>query len=343
MKVLTEKRKQQEMGLVTNLITDMTIKNASHSEIARAVKHSMVVIDATKRELNYKQSAIDQGIRGLKEKYQGGPDKGASTLISRAGASIRVPERVPSRSQEGGPVNKETGKKQYTLTGATYVDKNGKVQFRTVKSKGAAETDDAHTLSSGTPMEKIYADHSNRLKALANTARRDAVNTPRAEWSPSAKEAYAKEVASLDAKYDLALKNAPLERRAQSAANKVVRLQKEANPGMDEETEKKIGFQALETMRARMGAKKQDIKFTPEEWDAIQAGAISDSKLSSMLDHADMDTVRKLATPRTRLSMTPAKVTRASSMLSLGYTRVEVAEALGVPLSTLDASLYPTE
>ena len=344
MKIMTEKRKQQEMGSVSNLITDMTIKNASHSEIARAAKHSMVVIDAVKKELNYKQSAIDNGIVSLKQKYQtDGDSTGASTLISRAGARIDVPARIPSRAKDGGPINRETGKKQFTPTGETWVDKDGKVHERTMRSKKLAETDDAHTLSSGTPIEKIYADHSNRLKGLANRARLDALNTPRAEWSPSAKETYSKEVASLNAKYDLALRNAPLERRAQSAANKVVRLKKEADPNMDEETQKKIAFQALETMRARMGAKKQDIKFTPEEWDAIQAGAISDSKLSSMLDHADMDNVRKLATPRTRLTMTPAKVTRANTMLSLGYTRTEVAEALGVPLSTLDTSLYSDE
>lgn len=346
MKVLTPKRKQQEMGNVTNLITDMQIKGASHAEIARAVKHSMVVIDAEKHELNYKQSAIDNGIRGLKDKYQAGQDgsRAASTLISRSSASIRVPERLPSRSKEGGPVNKETGKLQFTPTNATYIDKKtGKVMLRTTKSKQGAETDDAHTLSSGTPMEKIYADHANRLKALANQARRDAVNTPRAEWSPSAKETYAKEVASLNAKHDLALRNAPLERRAQSAAGKMVRLKKEAEPNMDEETEKKLSYRALETMRARMGVSKQHIQFTPAEWDAIQAGAISDSKLSALLDHADMDNVRKLATPRTRLTMTPTKITRATSMLNLGYTRVEVAEALGVPLSTLDTSLYPSE
>lgn len=344
MKPLTEKRKQQEMGNVSNLITDMTIKNASHSEIARAARHSMVVIDAAKHELNYKQSAIDNGISSLKEKYQrDGDSTGASTLLSKAGATVRVPARTPSRSKEGGPVNKETGKKQFTPTNETYVDKKGRVILKTIKSKGAAEVDDAHTLSSGTPMEKIYADHSNRLKALANRARLDALNTPRAEQAPSAKAVYSDEVASLNHKYDAALRNAPLERRAQSAANKVVRLKKEANPDMDEDTEKKIGYQALETMRARIGASKERIQFTPAEWDAVQAGAISDSKLSSMLDHADMDNVRKLATPRTRLTMTPAKINRASSMLSLGYTRTEVAQALGVPLGTLDASLYPSE
>ena len=50
---------QLEMGVVTNLITDMTIRNASPEEIARAVKYSMVVIDAEKHNLNWKQAKID--------------------------------------------------------------------------------------------------------------------------------------------------------------------------------------------------------------------------------------------------------------------------------------------
>jgi len=36
------------VGEISNLITDMTLKGATEPEIARAVKHSMVVIDAAK-------------------------------------------------------------------------------------------------------------------------------------------------------------------------------------------------------------------------------------------------------------------------------------------------------
>src|SRR5690606_21658099 len=90
---MTAKQKQSEMGKVSNLITDMTIKGANTNEIARAVRHSMVVIDAEKHNLNYKQSAIDNGISQLKQKYQGGADKGASTLISRTTSEQRVPTR----------------------------------------------------------------------------------------------------------------------------------------------------------------------------------------------------------------------------------------------------------
>lgn len=342
MKVITDKRKQQEMGNISNLITDMTLKNASHAKLARAIKHSMVIIDAEKHELNYKQSAIDNGIRQLKEEYQGSARSGASTIISKAKSPIRVPERIERRAREGGPIDPATGKKMYTPTNASYVNKDGKVVYRTTKTTKLAETDDAHTLSSGLPMERIYADHSNRLKGLANQARVEASRIPRSDWSPSSKKAYATEVASLDHKLDLAKRNAPLERRAQSVANANFRTRKEANPNMDKDKEKELRYQLLEKARVNVGAHKNRIEFTQSEWDAVQAGAISDSKLSEMLDHANMKTVRELATPRTRLLMTTARTTRAKSMLALGYTRSQVADQLGVSISTLDNSLSST-
>ena len=43
---------QTEMGKVSNLITDMTLKGATQDELARAVRHSMVVIDAEKHKLD---------------------------------------------------------------------------------------------------------------------------------------------------------------------------------------------------------------------------------------------------------------------------------------------------
>ena len=75
---------------------------------------------------------------------------------------------------------------------------------------------------------------------------------------------------------------------------------------------------------------------TQKEWNAIQEGAISSTKLRSILDNADMDVVKELATPRPKLLMTNSKTVRAQTMLSSGYTRAEVASALGVSLSTLD-------
>src|SRR5678816_3254487 len=214
MSVLTPRRKQQEMGDVSNLITDMTIRGASHEEIARAVRHSMVVIDAEKHKLDWKQSAKDNGIARLKEQYQGGANRGASTIVSRAGSQIHIPERKDRPAAQGGRVDRETGERRFVPTGRTRTTASGDVVLKKVTSTKLAETTDAHTLSSGTRIERLYADHSNRLKALPNKARLDMVHTPSQKYSPSAKKAYAKEVEELDSALRLAERNAPLERQA---------------------------------------------------------------------------------------------------------------------------------
>lgn len=339
MKPMTTRGTQMQMGDISNLITDMTIGGANDAEIARAVRHSMVVIDAEKHKLNYKQSAIDNGIRQLKEKYQGGPTRGAATLISRAKSETRVGERKPRSAANGGPVDKATGKKVYEYTGGTYTDRSGRTRAKTSRSTKLAETDNAHTLSSGTPIEKIYADHSNKLKALANDARKAAVNTKPTPYSPSAKRAYEKEVASLNAKLNVAVKNRPRERNAQVIANAVARAKMDADPNMDDATKKKVRAQALAAARARTGAKRQEVEINWDEWNAIQAGAISTHRLSQILDKADLDEVKKLATPKTPLLMNSQKRTRARSMISMGYTQAEIADALGVSLTTLKTSL----
>lgn len=319
------------MGDISNLITDMSIKGATESEIARAVRHSMVVIDAHKHGLNYKQSYIDNSIGALKEKYQGSARAGASTLISKASSD----ERIPAVKKEY-KIDPKTGKKLLTETGETYVDrKTGKVVVRTTKTTKMGATDDAFTLSSGTPMETIYATHANKLKALANQARKEYVSTGTTPYSPTAKKTYSKEVSSLDAKLNVALKNAPLERQAQILANQVVKLKQEASPGMDKDDLKKVKTQALNEARNRTGAKKQQVSITDREWEAIQAGAISNNKLTKILNNTDLDQIKQLATPRTKVSLSSAKKKRALSMLNSGYTQAEIADALGISVSTI--------
>ena len=331
---MSKKAKQQKMGDISNLITDMTIKGASNDEIARAVRHSMVVIDAEKHNLNYKQSYVDNGIAALKKKYQGKASAGASTLISRASSEMRVPEVKGTYK-----IDPKTGAKIFTRTNASYVDSKGKTVYRTTKSTKMAETSNAFSLSSGTPMESVYATHANKLKALGNTARKVVISTPSVKRSPSAAKTYEKEVASLSAKLNEALKNAPRERQAQLLANTVVKNKTQANPDMDPEDIKKIKGQALTEARNRMGAKKPYVDITAREWEAIQSGAISNNKLESILNNTDLDKVKALATPRTALTMTPSKISRAKSMLSLGYTQAEVADALGVSASTINKAV----
>lgn len=334
MKVLTEKGKQKQMGEVSNLITDMTIKGADMSEIARAVRHSMVVIDAVKHELNYKQSAIDNGIPELKEKYQGGKRAGASTLISKASSEKRVGTRKES-------VDPETGKRVYTYTNETYINKKGQRVPRTVKTTRMADTDDAYSLSSGTLIESVYADHANRLKALANQSRKEALAIKSTPYSPSAKKTYAKEVDSLNSKLNIALKNAPLERQAQIIAGVTVAAKKQDNPELknDNDALKKIRGQAITEARSRVGAHKNLVDITDKEWEAIQAGAISTNKLIQILNNSDLDRVKQLATPRTTTTMTPSKIAKAKAMLENGASRSDVADALGISVSTLDKAL----
>ncbi len=188
-------------------------------------------------------------------------------------------------------------------------------------------------------MEKIYAEHSNKLKSLANQARLAVMNTPNLKYSPSAYKTYNAEAKSLDSKLFIAKMNRPRERQAQIIAATETKAKRDANPNLDDAGVKKIKAKAIATARLRTGAGKELIDITPKEWDAIQAGAITDNKLRQMLDKSDLEVVRKMATPRTRVLMTSAKMERAQSLLASGGTRAEVAAALGVSLTTLDRAL----
>jgi len=337
---MTEKQKSVEMGKISNLITDMSLRGATNAELARAVRHSMVVIDAEKHGLDWKESARANGISQLKEKYQGGPRSGATTLISQARSDVRVNDLRPRSAEDGGPIDKQTGKKVYDPTPRTYVDyRTGKTEVHKRKSKLLAETEDAHALSSGTPIEAIYAEHSNSLKALANKARAELVNIKSTEYSPAAREKYKDEVRTLDAKLDLAIRNSPLERQAQIVANSIIRAKKEANPDMSKKDLAKISSLALTDARNRVGAQKPDIEISDKEWEAIQAGAITNNKLTQILTRANLDRVKELATPKERKVLSEDKKTRAVMMLRNGYTQAEVADALGVSVSTLKRNL----
>lgn len=346
--------KGREMGLVSNLITDMTIRGASSDEIARAVKHSMVVIDAEKHSLDFRRSAADNGIPALMKKYQGQSRGGASTLISRAKSPQSVLDRKERPAKDGGPIDPVTGRKVYVNTGRkrTYIDEHGNKHTvdKYVDSTKLAETHDAHTLVSspgGTVIEKIYADHSNRLKALANDARKALVQIKPRPYSPSAKEAFRSDVDSLNSKLELALRNAPLERQAQVFAAATVHAKIQANPALklkeNKAERKRIKSQALTAARSRTGADKHKFEITDSEWSAIQAGAISAHKLDQILNYADIDRIKNLATPKVRVSMSPANTSRAKNLHDQGYTWAQIADRLGVSVSTVVDAVRSTE
>lgn len=333
------RHKGTQMGMVSNLITDMTIKGAPHEELARAVKHSMVVIDAEKHSLDYKASAQRHGIRELTTKYQGNR-AGASTLISRATSKVTVDATSPRPARDGGPIDPKTGR-LVMVPKEGYVDRDGVYRTPKVKVDKLANTHDARTLISteNTVIENVYADHSNRLKGLANEARREVAAFKPPLINKSAKDAYKEEVKSLNHALNVARANKPLERQAQIIALAQVNQRLEANPLMDPADIKKIKNQALATARIRTGASKTKIRPTPEEWAAIQAGAISQNQLKQILDNADLDHIKELATPRNRVLMTGTKKARAEALLASDYTLAEVASQLGVSTSTLTASL----
>lgn len=333
MKRMTKDQTQSEMGKISNLITDMSIKGAPNDEIARAVKHSMVVIDAEKKGLDWRESFNQNNIKDLKSKYQTG---GASTLISRKKTPIVLPDRKERPHSMGGRIDPTTGEKMFVPTGRLN-RRTGELLTKRFNLLG--ERKDAHELSSGTPIEHLYANHVNKLKTLANQARLEAMRTPSSKYNSSAAKTYKDQVTSLDSKLLVAKRNAPLERQAQLIANSRIKLKRSYNPEMDKDTLKKVKTQEINDARNRTHAGKQHIDITPQEWDAIQAGAISDHKLTEILKHADMKKVRELATPKTQKLMTPNATARAKTMLASGFTRAEVADALGVSLTTLDVGV----
>lgn len=342
-KIMGETQKGIEMGKASNLITDMTIKGASDDELEKAVRHSMVVIDAPKHKLDYRQSYIDNDIANLKKKYMGHEDtifksgytEGASTLLSRANAEVDVLKR------KGSPhIDKETGEVTYKTVREEYVGKDGKTHVRTQKSTQMAEVKDANILSSGHPVEDLYASYANKMKNLANKARKEMMSTGNLKYSPSAKEAYSKERESLLSKLNISQKNAPKERLALRLANSEIQAKRQDNPDMTKKELKKLRQQATARARVKVGAQRTPIEITDKEWEAIQAGAISENKLTEILKNTDIDVLREKATPRTRKNtLSNAKLSLISSMSSRGYTISEIADRLGVSPSTVSKHL----
>lgn len=333
---------QRQMGEISNLITDMTLKGATEPEIARAVKHSMVVIDAAKHKLDYRQSEKDNGIAELKKKYQGFDDEtghhgGASTLLSRRKQDVEVPER-----QGSGVIDPLTGKVVYKESGRTYVDpRTGKTVAATTKVKRILAVDDVRSMSSGTLQEEAYADYANKMKDLANKARLEYKATPTLKRSASAAKAFEPEVNRLMAALKVAQLNAPLEREAQRIANARVKAKVQANNITDKDEISKIRRAAISDARNSTGAsgKRTRITISDGEWTAIQSGAISDTTLSEILRYAEPKTVRERATPRRTMQLSDARISRIKAMANSGHTNAEIAEALGISTSAVSKYL----
>ena len=273
---ISPQRKQLEMGKVTNLIADMSFQEGvKDEEMARAIKHSMVIIDSYKHHLDWKQSEVDNNIQDLKDRYQGGG--GASTIITRAKSTEYKNHRKlasyedPVTHKKTYGVNPETGEVVWKESGKTEMrlkptkaDPNRRVEVAVQqKVPKMMLTNDARTLMSSRdnphPTEVAYAEYANRMKSLANRARKESLATERIKRDPEAAKEYAREVEELDRKLTRAKSNAPRERMAQAAAYVEYKAQIKANPDLvnDKDHLKRLRGQCISRARARVGAKKQ--------------------------------------------------------------------------------------
>ena len=402
-----------EMGKISNLITDMTLAGASDDKIARAVRHSMVVIDAEKHKLDYKQSEVDNNIAALKKEWQmkiGKDGKvtygGASTIVSKAKGDKIVPKRkgephinvegkswydptkplgsliytkapdserlyVDSKydksthvrtikTQDGKTIsynmNDAKAREKYTpvlvkdkKTGESYyTSKDRTIRYktneRTMKSTNMGEAYDANDLVSPKrwKMELLYADYANSMKAMANNARIEMLKTPNLQYNPDAKRIYAKEVSSLEAKLNTAEKNSPKERYAtRFAASEIIRKQ-QANPNLKGDDIRKMSQRAMTKYREELGAKsrrERNIKIEPKEWEAIQAGAISNNKLMKILNNSDPDILRSYAMPKEVKGLSNAQIARIKALQNSNFTIKEIAEKMGKSPSTISKYL----
>lgn len=354
-RLMTKKGTQMQMGIISNLITDMTLTNYDEEDLAAAVRHSMVVIDAHKHKLDYKQSEIDNNIPALHKKYQGKSTGGASTIISRASGEDSVDKRKGSpRINKIGNPDYDPTKPEGALLWKTDPDayytvnkvnkRTGEVttETRVIKQKTTkmAKTDDAYTLLSEArhPMEIVYADHANFMKDLANKARRELAYTGKIDYDANAKRIYQPEVDSLMNKLHIALLNAPRERAATRMANAEIQAKKQQGLLTDKSDEKKAAQRAVSKYRAEVGAIKRsdrNINITDREWEAIQAGAISEHKLKQILDNTDVDKLRQRATPRATTTLSQGKINKIQAMNSSSYTIEEIANSIGVSPSTV--------
>ena len=356
---------QKEMGVATNLISDMTILGASNDELERAVKYSMVVIDAEKHGLDYKAAYYEYNIQDLKDKYQikdNGKTGGASTLLTRAKSVEYVPRRKgspkvnvkgkpwydPSRPEgsliwQEDPDRIATFKKYDPKTGELISVKE--VEKKTKITKMAA-TDDPRTLisTSNTVMENLYADYASTLKSLANQARLNAVFSEKAKRDPIATSKYAEEVQSLKRKLDSALLNRPRERAAIRLATSEIEgirtAYKEKHGGNDMPTKdlKKLSQNTMVKYRGLVGSIKRsdrNIKISDSEWEAIKNRAISENDLKKILDNSDPDVLREKLRPKGDDGLTDARKSAIRAMANSNYTLKEIAKRFGISTSTV--------
>lgn len=354
--VVTKKYSTDQMGIATNLISDMTTLKAPVGDIIDATLYSMVVIDSYKHNYDLKQAKKDFRINDLKKKYQGAANAGSATIITRARSKVKVYEhfdgtleRVKEKSYKTTGANgKEYREKYYVLEDGTEVSKKRVKEVRLMDI-----TKDAHTLKSSHPntIEDRYANYANGLKALQNEAYKANAAIKMPKKDPQAAKQYAPEVQSIEGKLKAAMSKAPTERQIELLAEQ--RFRHYSYPGMEAEDRKKLAARSRITARKIVTGQSQGPKsrrsermhLTDMEWQAIFHNALSPSTVKRVLEYCDSDEVREKVIPKGYQSIPSAKISRARAMLAQTsggkpkYTYAEVAEALGVSVSALRDNL----
>ena len=194
-------------------------------------------------------------------------------------------------------------------------------------------------------MELVYADYANSMKAMANKARVEMVNTGKIAYNREAKREYQKEVYSLMEKLKNAELNTVRERTANRMAAATVNAKKKTAEDAGEKLKnkdlQKAGQQALTKYREEVGSvsrRDRNININDREWEAIQKGAITESILKRILNNADPDVLRQKAMPKRTSAMSDAQIARAKAM-SASYTIQQIADKLGVSKSTVSKYL----
>lgn len=218
MHVMTSHEKGLEMGKVSNLITDMTIQGAKDSELERAIKHSMVVIDAEKHELDYKRSELENNIAELRAKYQ--PNGGASTFLSRSTGPERVGERKEKAPSKMSPEEKERWK-----NGEVIWEYTGKTYTRSEPMRNKMTKEEKNIWDNGTAEQKrelraqLYSDGRMRIKNIDRTIEvpRGGEHDPYSLVSGDSREATTR-IERVYADYAMQMKDLAREARKQARA-----------------------------------------------------------------------------------------------------------------------------
>lgn len=186
--------------------------------------------------------------------------------------------------------------------------------------------------------EISYANFANEMKRMAEKARAEYRNMKAYPVDLQAKKTYSKEIKDLQEKLKVAKTNTPRERAATALGNKMLQEKIKENPDLriDEEHLGREKNRCLTNARAAVGASKKKIEITDKEWEAIQSKGISSSLVLDILRNTDQDAFKERATPKAKGGLSPAKIALARSLMSSGsYTNKEIADKLGISVSTL--------